>query len=449
MRPVTWFSKIILIAFTICPSWIVAQDDVGAKVVELQKQLDDLNKLYTTLKVTMDGSQNQTDKGFQSLNKKLEDLSNESESKYSKVNSRAESIEKTVKISDEEKKKYLAQNVDRNQVVQENFYQYIKFYGDKYSQLDEKLTSEELSLELRKIINPQSGSLGFKLSDRLNETMKKQFYSMVDEVMKDEKDKKDHVKVKIDNALSAVTSTLANPVISDVIGTFPFGSSVKNIVGTVSGLIVNIFDNKQVKEEFKGRILEKMKTCQDAILKDLKDIISFYDKMAKLDNQYEISLQNIRNDVGILGIELKEFCTGLETPLKKVDASFAIDKTRSVREISIQVSDKFDMLRSDKDMNTKYLSILTNVSFEIKNRSRDLYSRYRGIQESKIIANNKFVKQFTEIIGNSHVTTAPITTSLSDRLDAKNAELINKMNSNHAIDKIEFEKYLDKISELN
>ena len=453
MRQSFLIIKIILIMFVFYTQWIIAQEDTKEKenldkaTTKLQKQLDELNKLYTNLRSTIEDNKNQTEQAVTTLKKTLTELSQETQSNYSTANNRVESIEKIVKISNEEKKKNLNQNVERNQAVQENFSQYIKFYGDKYSQLDEKVTSEELALELRKIINPQSGSLGYKLSDKLNGTMQTQFNLMVDEVMKNNNQEKANIKKKIDNALNAVTSTLNNPIISDVVGSIPFGSSVKNIVGTVSGLVVNMFDEKKIKKEFREKILERVMFYQKAVLNDLNDIITFYDKMTKLDNQYEISIQNIRNDVGILGIELREFCIGLETPLKKVDPTFSIDKTKSIREISIQISDKFDELRKNQDVNMNNLNIITNLSFEIKNRSRELYNRYREIQESKILANNKFVGQFTEIIENSRVAASP--QNLSQKLQKKNTELIDMMKRNHVLDKSEFEKYLDKITELN
>lgn len=418
----------------------------STKVSELEQKMQELDKLYTILSELVDNNKQQLDNGIQSINTKLDQLSNLSKKSIGTVNTRVESVEKIVNISDQEKKTYLNRSVDRNKSVQENFFQFIKFYGDKYNQLDEKVTSEELALELRKIINPQTGAMGFTLSSKLNTIMHTRFHLLVDEIMKDGK-KKNEAKKKIDNTINAVTSTLNNPIINDVVGIIPFGSSIKNIVGTVSGLIVNMFNKKDVKDELKERVLEKMKNHQDAILGDLKDIITFYDKMAKLDNQYEISLQNIRNDVVILGIELKEFCIGLETPLKKVDPSFSIDKNKSIREITIQISNKFDALRNDTEINKSNLDILTNISSEVKNRSRDLYNRYREVQESKIIANNKFVENFAQIVENSNLTKSP--GDVSNKLKEKNAELISKMNASHTIDKSEFERYLDKIWELN
>lgn len=83
----------------------------------------------------------------------------------------------------------------------------------------------------------------------------------------------------------------------------------------------------------------------------------------------------------------------------------------------------------------------------MKVRSRDLYNRYREIQELKIIANNKFVEDFNRIVKENNITVSPdiITKQLSD----KNTELIDKMTTNHKIDKTEFEKHLNRIYELN
>lgn len=416
-------------------------------IVNLQNQINQINDLYKTLKTSIDNTKNQTDQGFQSINKKFEKFSESIETNYGKIDSRTEKIETNLKISDKEKNEFIAKSIDRNQVVQENFYQYIKFYGDKYSQLDEKVTSEELSLELRRIINPQSGSLGFKLSDRLYKVMKKNFYSMTDEIVVNSNKKKNDIKSKIDNTLQAVTSILDNEIVNDVVGIIPYGTNIKNIIGTVSGLMVNLFDSKLIKSEFQNKFLHKIKKNQETILSDMNEIIAFYDKMAKIDNEYQITLQTIRNDVDILGIELREFCISMETPLKKIDPSFSIDKTKSIREITIQLSNKFELMEKDKKLIGNNLSIMTNMSSEIKSRSRILYNRYREIQESKINANNEFVKQFRDVIEKSKISAN--SNDLVEQLTKKNQELIDKMNKNHAIDKKEFEKWLVKISELN
>src|SRR5690606_41754647 len=60
-------------------------------------------------------------------------------------------------------------------------------------------------------------------------------------------------------------------------------------------------------------IFTEIKNSQNQILSELNQIISFYDHMAKLDNEYLMRLQNIRTDVGILGIELREYCFGLRS----------------------------------------------------------------------------------------------------------------------------------------
>lgn len=179
----------------------------------------------------------------------------------------------------------------------------------------------------------------------------------------------------------------------------------------------------------------------------MNEIIIFYDKMAKLYNDYQIALQAIRTDVDILGIELLEFCKSLETPLQKIDASFVIDQTKSPREIAIQLSDKFESLKDNKSKIKDNLSIMTSVSIEIKTRSRTLYNRYREIQESKIYANNYFVGKFQKVVGESNIN--DITEDVVQKLADKNNELIEKMNNNHVIDKGEFEKWLVKIMELN
>lgn len=418
------------------------------KIKKLEKQLNELDILYNNLLINLDNTKNQNEKAVNSLNESFNNLSKESQTNSNKALSQIQAIETYVKINENQKNDLINQNVDRNITIQENFYKYITFYGDKYSQLDEKITNEELVIELRKIINPQSGSLGFKLSDKLNQTMQKYFYLMVDEIMRSNNKNIDKMKKKIDNTINSVTSTLNDPLVSGLVDVIPYGTSVKNIVGTISGLVVNMFDDNNVKESFKEKILEKVKSYQTEVLKDISPIISFYDKMAKLDNQYELTLQNIRKDVSILGLELKEFCISLETPLKKIDPAFSIDKTeKNVYAITIKIADKFENICKDKTVNKNNLNILTNISNEVKNRSRVLYNRYREIQESKIIANNNFVLQFKEIINKSKITTNE--ESLSNQLEEKNNKLMQTMNQNHLNDKYQFEKYLDKIYELN
>lgn len=417
------------------------------KIVKLQKEIVQINKLYKSLNGAAENIQNQTSQGFQSINDKLDMFSTEIESKYSTIKSRTDKIEEKAEISDDEREEYLSQSIDKIHTVIDNFYQYIKFYGDKYSQLDEKVTSEELSLEMRKIINPQSGSLGFKLSDKLYKSMSVNFNSLVDEIIVDKSKRKKSTKARIDNTLQVATSILDNKVVSNMIGMIPYGSNIKNIVSTASGLLLNIFDSKNIKPEFRNKLIDKVKKSQVDILDHMNEIIIFYDKMAKLYNDYQIALQAIRTDVDILGIELLEFCKSLETPLQKIDASFVIDQTKSPREIAIQLSDKFESLKDNKSKIKDNLSIMTSVSIEIKTRSRTLYNKYREIQESKIYANNYFVGKFQKVVGESNIN--DITEDVVQKLADKNNELIEKMNNNHVIDKGEFEKWLVKIMELN
>lgn len=193
------------------------------KIVKLQKEIVQINKLYKSLNGAAENIQNQTSQGFQSINDKLDMFSTEIESKYSTIKSRTDKIEEKAEISDDEREEYLSQSIDKIHTVIDNFYQYIKFYGDKYSQLDEKVTSEELSLEMRKIINPQSGSLGFKLSDKLYKSMSVNFNSLVDEIIVDKSKRKKSTKARIDNTLQVATSILDNKVVSNMIGMIPYG----------------------------------------------------------------------------------------------------------------------------------------------------------------------------------------------------------------------------------
>src|SRR5690606_6738203 len=152
-----------------------------------------------------------------SVNSKLESVNLELGSKFNDLTSRTDNVEQKLKITDREKEEFQRQNVTRNKEILESFQLYIKFYGDKYSQLDEKLTSEEFAVELRKIINPQSGSLGFKLSDKLQESLSKNYKNLIDKVMKDGS-KKNETQSKVGNILSTVTSVLDNPIVNDVTG---------------------------------------------------------------------------------------------------------------------------------------------------------------------------------------------------------------------------------------
>ncbi len=183
------------------------------------------------------------------------------------------------------------------------------------------------------------------------------------------------------------------------------------------------------------------------ILTTITPIITFYDQMAKLDNEYLMKLQNLRSDVGILGIELREFCLGLEQPLKKVDPTFSIDRNNSTREISIEFADRIESLQADSGLIKSHFTTVSNMAFEMKIRSRELFNHYREIQELKILTNNKVVSDFNKVIKENSITATPdvIIKKLSD----KNKELIDKMKSSHKIDKIEFEKHLNKIYELN
>ncbi|WP_100615681.1 hypothetical protein [Confluentibacter citreus] len=415
-------------------------------IMELNAKLEALTKLYNSLKIQLDLTQTTFENSSTSVNSKVENVSKELDSKYSDLTSRADNVEQKLKITDIEKEEFQKQNITRNKEILENFHHYIKFYGDKYSQLDEKLTSEELAVEFRKIINPQSGSLGFKLSDKLQVALSKNYKDLIDKVMKDGS-KKNETQSKVSNILSTVTSVLDNPIVNDVTGIIPFASTIKSIIGTTSGLVLSALDPKEIKNEYKNTLLTEIKNSQTQILNELNQIISFYDHMAKLDNEYLMRLQNIRTDVGILGIELREFCFGLETPLRKMDPAFTLDTNLTTREITIQISNKIEALKANSAVNKTHLVTISNMAFEMKVRSRDLYNSYREIQELKIIANNKFVEDFNRIVKENSITTSPdiITKKLSD----KNIELIDKMKTNHKIDKTEFEKHLNKIYELN
>jgi len=57
-----------------------------------------------------------------------------------------------------------------------------------------------------------------------------------------------------------------------------------------------------------------------------------------------------------------------------------------------------------------------------------------------------YVKEFDEIISKINIK---ISDNVPNKLKIKNIELIEKMNKNYAIDKSEFERYLNTISELN
>lgn len=423
------------------------ENSTEQQLKELKKDIKELNELYMSLQSSIESTKGETNSGIQSVNTKFEAFLERAHTSYSKIDNRTESIEKSLHISDSERKKNFALSIDRNQDIQENFSQYIKFYGDKYSQLDEKVTSEELALELRRIINPQSGSLGFKLSDTLQHVLTSNYKALVDEIMINSDSKKNDMKDKIDGASKVVTSIMDNQLMNDVVGMIPYGSNIKNLVGTLSGLVINLFDKKHIKKEYQDQLVQKIIACQNNVFKDLKPIILFYDNMAKLDNEYQITLQTIRNDVDILGIELKEFSFALEAPIKKVDPVFSLNKNNNIREITIQLAEEFEKLKNDEKTNRDHLFIMTNMSLEIKNRSRDLYNRYREIQESKINANNKFVDKFEQVVKMSNI--ASNTDALVLKLSQKNKTLIEKMNVNHAIDKLEFEKKLEKISELN
>ncbi|WP_157831427.1 hypothetical protein [Confluentibacter flavum] len=441
--------KLILLAFAVLIYFpVVGQNEQknDAAISELNAQLEALTKLYNSLKIQLDLTQANFEKSTASVNSKVENVNKEIDSKYSDLTSRADNVEQKLKITDKEKEEFLKQNIIKNKEILDNFHHYIKFYGDKYSQLDEKLTSEELAVEFRKIINPQSGSLGFKLSDKLQVALSKNYKDLIDKVMKDG-NKKNETQSKVSNILNTVTSVLDNPIVNDVTGILPFASTIKSIIGTTSGLVLSALDPKDIKNEYKNTLVAEIKNSQSQILNELNQIISFYDHMAKLDNEYLMRLQNIRTDVGILGIELREFCLGLETPLKKIDPAFTIDNNLTTREITIQISNKIDSIKENSALNKSHLTTISNMTFEMKVRSRDLYNRYREIQELKIIANNKFVEDFNRIIKENSITTSPdaITKKLSD----KNTELIDKMKTNHKIDKSEFEIHLNKIYELN
>lgn len=412
---------------------------------EFKEQLEELTKLYNVLKAQLELTQSNLEKGTTAVNNKVEIIGKEIDSKFNGLNNRTDNVEKRLKITDKEKEEFQLSSASKNQIIEDNFSQYIRFYGDKYSQLDEKLTSEELAIEFRKIINPQSGSLGFKLSDKLQSVLSTNYNSLLDKILKDG-GKKSDTKVKITNMLSTVTAVLENPIVNDVASIIPYASTIKSIIGTTSGLVLSAIDQKEIKSEYKSSLLSEIKNSQNQILDELNQIISFYDHMAKLDNEYLMRLQNIRTDVGILGIELREFCFTLEPTLKKIDPTFSLDNNLSTREIAIQISNKIESLKSNTELNKNHLVIISNMSFDIKISSRYLYNNYRETQELKIIANDKFVGDFNKIIKQYNIATTP--EAVTQKLTEKNMELITKMRTSHLIDKIEFEKYLNKIYEL-
>lgn len=412
---------------------------------ELQFQLDELRKLFNVLSIQLEQTQTSIEKGKTDVNTKVENIDKEIEAKFNGINSRTDNIEGKLKITDKEKEEFQLLSVSRNQIIEDNFAHFIKFYSDKYNQLDEKLTSEELAIEFRKIINPQSGSLGFKLSDKLQNILSANYNLLADKILKDGS-KKVETKLKITDMLTVITSVLENPIVNDVTSIIPFASTIKSIVGTTSGLVYSNIDQKELKNEYRSTLMLEIKNSQDQIFNELSQIIAFYDHMAKLDNEYLMRLQNIRTDVGILGIELREFCLSLEPTLKKIDPSFSVNSSLSTREIAIHISNKIENLKNSTELNNKHLTIISNMTFEMKISSRELYNRYRETQELKIIANDKFVSDFNKIIREYSIAKSPDVVAL--KLSEKNKELIAKMKTNHSIDKSEFEKYLNKIYEL-
>ena len=147
-------------------------------------------------------------------------------------NSETLSNYKAAKEEDEKKRLQQYKN------ILDAFSDFSRFYGDKYSVMTRIVAQDALSVQMRNIVNPQSGALGFKLEDKVMEVMSKRFDALITDNV-DPNQQKD-VKEQIKNSLQMVNVILKNDIADNIIGMIPYGSNVKSAICLVSSFALNI-----------------------------------------------------------------------------------------------------------------------------------------------------------------------------------------------------------------
>ena len=342
---------------------------------------------------------------------------------------------------EEDEKKRLQQYKN----ILDAFADFSRFYGDKYSVMTRIVAQDALSAQMRTIVNPQSGALGFKLEDKVMEVMTKRFEALITDNV-DPGQQKD-VKEQIKNSLQTVNVILKNDVADNIIGMIPYGSNVKSAICLVSSFALNILSSDKIKfKKNNGAALvpSKIQEVQTSIIADLSDYIAFYNRIAKVDYDYQIKLKALNNDLYGLDTKVKEFALLMQQPLMSYRTDMLIDTSKSVIEITHDLGKAFDAIGRNETWMKDHLAELQMMSVLIQANARSLHSQYRTIQDIHGKTNNDMINDFQNAISESPKIAQNANNALKSIKDVR-TKITNETKSAQKVEAENFQKYLQEI----
>ncbi len=354
-------------------------------------------------------------------------------------NNQALETYKTAREEDEKKRLQQYKN------VLEAFANFSRFYGDKYSVMTRIVAQDALSAQMRTIVNPQSGALGFKLEDKVMEVMTKRFEALITDNV-DPGQQKD-VKEQIKNSLQTVNVILKNDVADNIIGMIPYGSNVKSAICLVSSFALNILSSDKIKfKKNNGSALvpSKIQEVQTSIIADLSDYIAFYNRIARVDYDYQIKLKALNNDLYGLDTKVKEFALLMQQPLMSYRTDMLIDTSKSVIEITNDLGKAFDAIRRNETWMKDHLSELQMMSVLIQANARSLHSQYRTIQDIHGKTNNDMINDFQSAISESPKIAQNASNALKSIKDVR-TKITNETKSAYKVEAETFQRHLQEI----
>ena len=345
-------------------------------------------------------------------------------------------------------------------IIKEGFAPFIRKFGEDISDMRESIITEELSISMRKTINPQSGALGVKLSDMMDTILMKNFKALIDQNVKDSK--KEQTTKKVNNIIASVNSTLDDPLVENLTEIIPFASSIKGIVGTISGLASNIFDRKNLKPEREDNVIPDIKKVQKNVFEELKGYFQFYDKMANLDLEYRISLDALKSDLRKLEEEVQEFSFSFDKSIKGIDENayktlkWENEKTGdkkedlNIRNITSSLSNVLEsMTRESKTGQMQnHAKDYSNLSASIRRRTSSFFDDLKAIKGYRLTVNNEFQRKFLEVVEKANIKdfSEDKKEGIKSSIQAEITKLNNEIQNGYKEDKKEYRKYLDRIA---
>lgn len=342
---------------------------------------------------------------------------------------------------EEDEKKRLLQY----KAILEAFADFARFYGDKYSVMTRTVAQDALSVQMRNIVNPQSGALGFKLEDKVMEVMTKRFESLVTENV-DPNQQKD-VKEQIKNSLQTVNVILKNDIADNIIGMIPYGSNVKSAICLVSSFALNILSSDKIKfKKNNGAALvpSKIQETQTGIMNDLSEYITFYNRIARVDYDYQIKLKALSNDLYGLDTKVKEFALLMQQPLMSYRTDMVIDTAKSVIEITNDLGKAFDAILKNETWMKDHITELQVMCVQIQANARPLHSQYRTIQDIYTKTNNNMINEFQNAISETPKIAQNANNAMKSIKEVR-AKIANETKAAQKIEAETFQKYLQDI----